>query len=160
MTGNHEKFLDIVNKVKYKEMTYDELKNISILMQVAYKGVIELLKTDKLSISGRENIEESVQNHYQMLTGLIERAQKGEPVQELSNSDISLLEGLIDTSTLGEVEVNAARHWIEDMTTHQDYEKLKIRLEANQQSPLKERGVGSAKDIHNQLDNDIENPRK
>lgn len=153
-------------------MTYDEKKNISILMQVAYKGVIELAKTNKgfwyfvlkklgiIKPITNQQIKEGTEQHYQMLTGLIERAQNPKAENELSNSDISLLEGLIDTSTLSEEAREKYRGWIVNIQTKEVYYQYKEKLEANQQSPLKERGVGSAKDIQIQLDKDMEDTSK
>ena len=100
----------------------------SILVQVAYKGIIELIKSEKI-MPINEVIESHVWKHYQMLTGLIERAQNG---KELFNSDISTLEGLIYSSTLDDDNKEIALQALDSISNQADYDTLKERLEANQ----------------------------
>ena len=135
----------------------------SILVQVSYKGCIEMRKVSTERITDEE-FENEVWKDYQMLVKLIHKAQQT-TVQdtienELTNSEISLLERLIDSSTLDGNNRGIAQLAIDNAHTKQDYDNIKEGLLRNQQSPLKERGIGSAKEIQQQLDKDLANPKK
>lgn len=142
-------------------MTFEEKKNISILMQVAFKASIELAKRDNVVEWDIENIEVATQSHYDMLIRLIERAQAPPEAQtELSMSDISTLERLIDTSTYDDDKREIARKTVARATLRIDYDIIKEKLLANQQDMLTERGTGNMTDIEMQLYKESKNPKK
>lgn len=141
-------------------MTYDEKKNISIIMQVCYKKQSDMQDTRmiaKNTLLSQQEFSDAINNDYQMLTGLIERAQK---VDELSNLDREKLEKLILSSTLDTTGREAANKAIQEVSTMGGYRIIKAKLLLNQQNPIKEKGFGSAKEIQEQLNKDLKDPKK
>lgn len=103
----------------------------AILMQVAYKGVIELAKK---STATNEKIDEVLEariwTHYQMLERLIEKAIS----PYATNEDLTELENLVNTSTLDEDQRIEAEDVIVSQMSKSNYEILRTKLLENQLS--------------------------
>lgn len=100
----------------------------SIILQVAYKGNIELLKDPNRKVVSPKEFEDKVWEHYLILERLIERAIN----PYVGESELFYAENLIGTSTLDENQKQEAESWLTDKLKWEDYWKLVGRLKINQ----------------------------
>lgn len=117
-----------INMDKIKKTIMDNTSK-SILMQVGFKGAIELAKHGKANphIKG---LEETTLAHYQMLTSLINKAIKTDELAQ--NSDIETLERLIDSSTLDSDQRVKVTATLTPELTYGNYIEIRNKLLLNQ----------------------------
>jgi len=126
----------------------------SILLQVSYKGVIELVKTGQINYpKGNQNNEfmEDIWQHYLMLTELIERAID----DTVSNDHIMLLERLIDSSTLDSDQRVQATSTLTPTPSYDKFVQIRDRLLQNQQDQINDIGAGNQTDIKKKLKKEV-----
>lgn len=119
-----------------------------ILVQVSYKGIIELCKDAPSEKRTDDFVKVAIWKHYEMLIELINRAID----DSVSNDHIMLLERLIDNSTLDSDQRVQATSTLTPTPSYDKFVQIRDRLLANQQDQIKDRGAGNAKDIQDKLD--------